>query len=177
MKNRIFIIPVLCFLLVKTSTAAPPVDDGKKIFTTRCAACHNVNRDLTGPALAGVHERRPIEWIISFVRSSQTLVKSGDKTAVALFEKFNKVPMPDHPDLTPDNIKNIVEYIKIEGTAAKTVTAKPPRRMPAYIPLSIRDYGFFISFFAVIVILILVLYFAVYAKSLENKIHNKSLPS
>ena len=43
------------------------------------------------------------------------MVRKGDKQAVVLFEKFNKVPMPDHTDLTEDNIKNIVAYIKSES--------------------------------------------------------------
>jgi len=85
--------------------ANPPEEEGKTIFTSRCAACHNVNKVLTGPALAGVDQRRSIEWIVKFVKSSQGLVKSGDKDAVALFQKFNRIAMPDHPDLTADNIK------------------------------------------------------------------------
>ena len=32
----------------------PPLDKGKEIFSVRCAACHNVNKQLTGPALAGL---------------------------------------------------------------------------------------------------------------------------
>ena len=30
--------------------------EGKTIFSTRCAGCHNVNKTLTGPALAGVDQ-------------------------------------------------------------------------------------------------------------------------
>jgi len=92
--------------------AAPPIAEGKAIFSTRCAGCHNVNKVVTGPALAGVDQRHSIDWIINFVHSSQTVIKGGDEKAVALFEKFNKIPMPDHPDLTAGNIKSIVEYIK-----------------------------------------------------------------
>jgi cytochrome c2 len=93
MKTRLFLLTFFTAIVV-SANATPPVEDGKTIFTARCAACHNVNKQLTGPALAGVHERRSIDWIIKFVHSSQTMVKSGDKDAVALFEKFNKIPMP-----------------------------------------------------------------------------------
>src|SRR5687767_9005656 len=106
---------VLLFMLLFSSSLtvmANPIEEGKAIFSSRCASCHNINKDLTGPALAGVSDRRTIEWITSFIKSSQTMVKSGDKDAVALFEKFNKIPMPDHLDLTDDNIKSIVAYIK-----------------------------------------------------------------
>ena len=72
------------FLIISgiAAYAAPPVEEGKTIFAARCASCHNVNKVLTGPALAGVHERRSIDWIVSFVKSSQAMVKSGDKDAI-----------------------------------------------------------------------------------------------
>src|SRR5215208_1973077 len=111
----------LLFLTLFATTivwAGPPSEEGKAIFTSRCSGCHNINKILTGPALAGVDQRRSIDWIINFVHSSQGVIKSGDKDAVALFEKFNRIPMPDHPDLTADNIKNIVDYIKSEAVAA-----------------------------------------------------------
>ncbi|MEJ7676628.1 MAG: cytochrome c [Segetibacter sp.] len=65
--------------------AAPSSEEGKTIFTNRCAACHNVNKELAGPALSGIDKRRPIDWIIKFVHSSQAVVKSGDTYAVNLY--------------------------------------------------------------------------------------------
>ena len=145
--------------------ANPPEEEGKTIFTSRCAACHNVNKVLTGPALAGVDQRRSIEWIVKFVKSSQGLVKSGDKDAVALFQKFNRIAMPDHPDLTTDNIKSIVEFIKSEAKpddAEKAPFAKPTKKETLYKPLSLQeDYLFFLVYLAAVGILIAVLLFAV----------------
>lgn len=151
--------------------ATPPVEEGKTIFAARCASCHNVNKVLTGPALAGVHERRSIDWIVSFVKSSQSMVKSGDKDAVAIFEQFNKIPMPDHSDLTADNIKNVVEYIKTESKTSEEVApfAKPSKIRPAYTPLSFTgDAGFFMGFLAVVALLVIVLLFAVQLKQYER---------
>lgn len=100
MKNRSLLV---AFLLIISGGGlyANPVEDGKTIFVSRCAACHNVNRILTGPALAGVDQRRSMDWIVKFVQSSQALIKSGDKDAVAIYHQFNQVVMPDHADLTP----------------------------------------------------------------------------
>ncbi|HUQ96850.1 MAG TPA: cytochrome c [Chitinophagaceae bacterium] len=169
MKSLFFIA-----ILLATATpifASPPGQEGKNIFTTRCASCHAVNKILTGPALAGVDERRSIDWIISFVHSSQTMVKAGDKTAVELFAKFNKIPMPDHPDLKEDDIKNIVAYIKSEASAGgeKAPFAKPVKLRPAYTPLTFANAEFFVSYFAVVVMLILALLFAVQIKQYERK--------
>lgn len=170
MKNR-FIIAAL-FLLPLHALAIPPVEEGKSIFLSRCAACHNVNKQLTGPALAGVHERRSIEWIVNFVNSSQAMVKKGDKDAVALFEKFNKVPMPDHPDLTADHIKSIVEYIKSESkeVVAETPLNKPPVKEGNFLPLSLKkDWLFFSIYIGAVFFLVFALTYAVKVKSLETK--------
>src|SRR5881398_2429281 len=112
MKTRSLYLLILAMTTALLANANPPLDEGRTIFTARCSGCHNVNKIVTGPALAGVDQRHSIDWIINFVHSSQTVIKGGDQAAVTLFEKFNKIPMPDHPDLTADNIKNIVEYIK-----------------------------------------------------------------
>ena len=169
-------VHILLFTLLLSTIAAvanPPVEEGKAIFSTRCASCHNLNKDLTGPALSGIHERRSLDWIVSFVKSSQSLVKAGDKDAVAVFKKFNKIPMPDHPDLTDENIMNVVEYIKAEGgnstIAAKAPFAKPGKLRPAYLPLSTSNYGVFIGFLAVVGILIAALLLAVQLKAYERQ--------
>lgn len=153
--------------------AAPPVEEGKTIFSTRCAGCHNVNKVITGPALAGVEQRRSMDWIINFVHSSQSLVQKGDKDAIAVYEKFNKIPMPDHKDLSSDNIKSIVEYIKSEakvGGEDKAPFKKPGKLRPNYTPVSITNYGFFIGYLSVVSLLIIGLLFAVQVKSIERKL-------
>ena len=111
MKKKI-VISILTLFIITCVFSIPPVDEGKMIFTSRCASCHNVNKVIVGPALAGVSDRHSEDWIIKFVHSSQTVIKGGDKTAVDLYEKFNKVPMPDHPDLSANSIKSILAYIK-----------------------------------------------------------------
>ena len=144
MRNKIVLI-ALSLVFSFTAVANPLPEAGKTIFTGLCAACHSVNKQLTGPALAGLSDRRTIDWIVKFVQSSQTMVKSGDKDAVALFAQFNRIPMPDHADLTADDIKNIVEYIKSETitTSSEAPFAKPTSLRPKYMPLSIHNYGFF----------------------------------
>ena len=180
MKSKKFISALLLISsMAATAYAAPPIEEGKNIFLSRCAACHNVNKNMTGPALAGIDERRTLDWIISFIHSSQTMVKGGDSAALAIFEKFNKVSMPDHPDLTDENIKSIVAYIKTESkpiSGEKIPFAKPGKKQPFYQPISIRNYGFFIGYFTVLAALILSLYFAVQLKTFErNKRREDSL--
>jgi mono/diheme cytochrome c family protein len=172
MNNKLGLLWALAVALITTTvSAATPADEGKSIFTSRCASCHNVNKQVTGPALAGVDKRRSIDWIIRFVHSSQNVVKSGDKDAVALFAQFNQIIMPDHPDLSDVQIKNIVEYIK---SATVTISDKPPfvrpgRLEPNYMPLAINNYLFFAGYLVIIGILVLALLAAVYVKELQRR--------
>lgn len=112
---------------------------GKEIFQQRCAACHSIGGGrLVGPDLAGVNDRRPEDWLLKFIKSSQALVKSGDKTAAALFEEFSKMPMPDQA-LSDEQIKKVLTHIKETGgspTAAKepaTALASAAAETPAEI--------------------------------------------
>jgi len=164
-KMILFLLGILTMGRNNAMAYNPPLEKGKEIFSLRCAACHSVNKQLTGPALAGVYERRELSWIVNFVRSSQKLVKNGDKDAIALYEQFNKIPMPDHSDLSEEDIKSIIDYIKSEAKpvgAEKLPFAKPGKLKPNYLPLSIqKDKGFFISYLVVVSLLVLVLLFAV----------------
>jgi len=170
---RIKVMMIAFSLVIASGVVANPLPEaGKTIFTGRCAACHNVNKQVVGPALAGVNDRRSIDWIIKFVQSSQTVVKSGDKDAVALFTQFNRIPMPDHSDLTADDIKNIVEYIKSETvttTSAEAPFAKPTSVKPNFLPLSASNYGFFAIILVLVGLLIASLVVLVKVKEYERK--------
>jgi mono/diheme cytochrome c family protein len=174
MKMKLFQLAIFLFLS-GSLLATPPETEGKAIFTARCASCHSVNKILTGPALAGIDERHNMDWIVNFVQSSQTMVKKGDKEAVALYEQFNKIPMPDHPDLSADQIKNVVAYIKSEAKTAanaeKAPFSKPGKLRPNYTPLTFANTGFFISYFVVVAMLIVTLLFAVQIKQYERNVN------
>jgi mono/diheme cytochrome c family protein len=124
---------LLTLLVAGVFVSSPQVahaDAGKDIYTKICAACHTVGGGKrVGPDLKGVSERRDEAWLISFIKSSQAMVNSGDATAVKLFEEYNKVPMPDTAASEAD-IKAVLAYIKkLEaggGDAAATDEAAAP---------------------------------------------------
>jgi cytochrome c2 len=90
--------------------------DGADLFKVNCAVCHTIGKGtLLGPDLGNVQLRRETDWIFNFIRSSQTLISNGDETAVALFEKFNKIQMPDQSALTDEDITALLAYIKSES--------------------------------------------------------------
>lgn len=97
--------------------AAYGQDRGEALFNQTCVACHTIGKGrLVGPDLANVHNRRDEAWIIRFVQSSQGLVRDQDPEAVALFEEYNRIVMPDHA-LSDDDVRAILGYIARKSPA------------------------------------------------------------
>lgn len=86
---------------------------GETIFKAQCTSCHQVHKQVVGPALAGVYDKRSKDWLYSWVQNSQAMVKAGDPDAVALFNQFNKSVMTAFA-LKNEEIDAIMEYIKVE---------------------------------------------------------------
>ena len=114
-------------LTARTMAAEP----GEQEFITFCGICHTIGGGtLIGPDLSGVHDRRPQEWLEQFVQSSQSVVKNGDAYAVELFEKFNKIAMPDAA-VPADKVKEILNFIKSRSAQPATTAAAAPTDAPA----------------------------------------------
>jgi cytochrome c551/c552 len=114
---------IACFiLLLLFSLSANPLvsqtAEAEKNFAV-CKACHNIEGPkLIGPSLKGVTERRDEDWLIKFIRNPQELIDAGDPTAVQVWEENNRIPMPPNPQLTDEQIKDILLYIEAGGVVA-----------------------------------------------------------
>ncbi len=140
---------------------------GKQLFTTRCKSCHAPAMRLTGPALGDVIGRRSPEWIYKFVRSSQSLIKSGDADAITVFNEYNQVLMPDQTDLTDQDIDGILAYTEAEAKLAAANAGKikrPAEVFPAYKPLYFNDAAGWTVIGLINAFLLLGLYFVVRIK-------------
>lgn len=159
-KSSVLMALMAIFLFVITNNGHAAT--GKEIYDKMCMSCHSLSdKVLMGPGLAGVHERRSEEWIVNWVKDSQGMVKAGDKDAVALFEKFNKVPMPSFSQLTDDEIKGFIQFVKdnevkpSENTAAADPSAdatKQPVAEPGILDTKINGKFFFWTLASLLVI-------------------------
>ena len=97
---------------------------GKSLFNANCAACHKLNKNLIGPALAGVSAKYEKEWLYSWIKNSSAMIKAGDERAVAIWEEYNKAAMNAFPQLSNMDIDNILAYTdyKPEPVAAVATT-------------------------------------------------------
>jgi len=109
--NLLFLVFTVGILLVGSTGVM--AQDGKALFSQNCASCHNVHKDLTGPALAGVEERWPEkDKLYAWIRNNQALIKTGYPYAVTLYNKWNKSAMNLFPNLTDGEIDAMLAYIK-----------------------------------------------------------------
>lgn len=71
-------------------------DRGQYIFATQCAACHSIGSgDKIGPDLQGVTRVRDRAWLTRFIQTPEKMLIEKDPIATALFEKYQRVNMPN----------------------------------------------------------------------------------
>ena len=106
-------------LLLSTSAsiyAQGDAKNGEKLFKADCSACHALDKQLVGPALGGIVDRLKKEqgletdWLHKWIKDNKALRASGDKYALEVFEKFNQTEMLAFPNLTDQEIDDILEY-------------------------------------------------------------------
>jgi mono/diheme cytochrome c family protein len=100
-----------------TPEQAQAVAAGETLFEGNCAQCHALNEVVVGPALNGLHQRRPVAWLIPWIKNSSKVVASGDEYAVKIFNQYQKQQMPSFA-LSEQEITSILTYLKAESGSA-----------------------------------------------------------
>lgn len=134
------------------------VSAGETLFKNNCQVCHEIHEQKVGPALANVTNRRPVDWIKSFIINSQKVIQSGDEYAVNLYNQYNQTMMTSF-DFSDDELNSVIEYIKsetIKGPPVAEVAAAPGTGRDQVAQESILSSNV-ITIFLVILLVILVL--------------------
>ena len=85
---------------------------GEKLFKSCCITCHSATDEIVvGPGLKGISKRRKLKWIVRWVNNPQKLIFNGDRYAVKLYNKFNKMQMTAFPGLKEKDVKAIIAYV------------------------------------------------------------------
>ena len=85
---------------------------GKTLFMSKCASCHNLFKDATGPTLIGFEDRGPWakrENLYRWIKNPTEFMKTDSYTRT-LKERFGAM-MTAFPDITKEEADNISEYI------------------------------------------------------------------
>lgn len=96
------------------SVTSTETSKGQQLFKQNCASCHAINKDVAGPALAGVLDRGP--WaqdkknIYAWINNPQRFMAKNSYTQ-GLKTKYGLV-MPAFSSLSEKEIDDILNYIK-----------------------------------------------------------------
>lgn len=105
--------------------------DGKALYNRNCNACHSIGGGKkVGPDLKGVTQKRNLDWLVKFIKSSKDLIASGDADAVAIFDEYGKKPMPSH-NMSNAEIQAILNFITAGGDAGSAVAEIKNDSLPA----------------------------------------------
>jgi mono/diheme cytochrome c family protein len=114
--RNVLVAAVFVFFAVYAAPAAR-ADDGQAIFTSKCAACHTIGKGKTvGPDLKGVTSKESHDWLVKWISSPSSMVKSGDPTATALVKQY-PMQMPDLGLQTSD-VDAVISYIQQQSGGA-----------------------------------------------------------
>ncbi|TNJ44324.1 c-type cytochrome [Tamlana fucoidanivorans] len=119
---RLGLIVLLAFTTSLSAQEGDPAK-GKSLFNANCAACHQLDKKMTGPALRQVESRLSDEqgldrdWLYSWIRNSSGLIKSGDAYANKVYNEFGGAAMTAFPQLSDEDINNILAYTAEEKKA------------------------------------------------------------
>ena len=110
----------------RAAPAAQGEDQGRELFTQRCASCHTVGAgNLVGPDLLGVTEARDPAWLERWIVEPDTMLAEGDPIAAELLKTFNGVPMPNMA-VTPAEARAIMAYLAAGGAAPAPAPGPAP---------------------------------------------------
>ncbi|MBJ6368029.1 cytochrome c3 family protein [Snuella sedimenti] len=124
---RLGLIILLVFSISLSAQEGDPVK-GKSLFNANCAACHQLDKKMTGPALRHLEQRLADEqgldrdWIFAWVRNSPAVIKSGDAYANKIYNEYGGAAMTPFPQLTDEDLNNILAYTAQEKAAPAPAT-------------------------------------------------------
>ncbi|MHA6195132.1 SCO family protein [Pseudomonas wadenswilerensis] len=122
--------PSLADSYVNAPEIRPP-STGEELFRTRCASCHSlgpqdgqgIGMRSIGPDLIGVTEQRDPAWLSRWIREPDRLLAEQDPIALALFQRYERIPMPNLR-LDEPSVQAIIAFLHEETARQRTSMAQ-----------------------------------------------------
>lgn len=90
---------------------------GAYLFNTRCLSCHTIGAgDGIGPGLEQVTSQRDRDWLFRWIKEPDVVLAEKDPLALALFKKFNELPMPNLR-LSDVDVTALIDYLATRNRA------------------------------------------------------------
>ncbi|HSE66219.1 MAG TPA: cytochrome c [Gemmatimonadales bacterium] len=91
-------------------------EEGEKIFTEKCSACHKMAERYVGPALGEVTVRRTPTYVMNMILAPDQMY-GKHPTARQLLAEY-MTPMPNL-GLTQDQARSILEYLRTQAPGSE----------------------------------------------------------
>jgi mono/diheme cytochrome c family protein len=83
--------------------------EGKKIFETKCSACHKLGERYVGPPLGGITEKVTPEFAMNMMLNPQEMYTRHPVVKKLLGEYMTQMP---NQGLTQEQAREVVEYLR-----------------------------------------------------------------
>jgi cytochrome c2 len=162
------ILPVLFVMLSTGLSAQGDAVAGKGIFTAKCASCHNMTKDVTGPALMGVLDgtRAPSkEWLKLWIKDNVALRNTGDAYANKIYEAWGGANMTSFSYFSEKELDDVIEYV-----ATYEIPVGGPKELLPCIPKTKKEEesNIFLLLSIIGIALFIIVIFTGVNKSLKN---------
>ncbi|MEE2672960.1 MAG: SCO family protein [Myxococcota bacterium] len=90
----------------------PQASRGEYLFRSRCSSCHSLGGgDGMGPDLIGVTHKRDPAWLARWIAVPDEMLAEEDPLAVALFNQYRQLPMPNL-GLNDVDVAAVIDFIE-----------------------------------------------------------------
>ena len=90
----------------------PNISKAEEFFRFRCSSCHSLGKENgLGPGLAGVTTKREHAWLKRWLKEPDKMLVEKDPIAIDLYNRFNKVQMPNLR-LSDDDAEGLILYLQ-----------------------------------------------------------------
>ena len=150
---------IITTVLIST-TFVLNAQDGEKLFKSKCATCHALDRESTGPMLQGAKAKweaaGELEYLYEWVQNSTELINSGKSSMAIAVKDFNPTAMSPQ-QVTPEEVDAILAYVD-SWEAPPPTTGGDPKDTKTEV-VTVPDYDqnldLFYALLAVTIILLI----------------------
>ncbi len=101
--------PVTAPVTVPATIDATLVKEGEDIFTTKCSACHRLDRRYVGPALGQVTQRRTPAYVMNMILDPTEMTQKHPIAHQLLATHMTQMP---NLGLTQAQARAVLEYLR-----------------------------------------------------------------
>lgn len=125
--SRLFFVLAGFVILGGTAVYAQDPAKGEALYkSNNCGSCHKIDVRMTGPALGPTIASEPDEaFLIKWIQNNQALIAAKNPKALAIYNEYNQSQMSVFTNLSDQDVKDILGYVKAEYKKVQDAKAAP----------------------------------------------------